>query len=56
MQTTSFLPNKLQSSVPLHLFSVSPVVRALAGEGKHFHPAFTVPMCIILFQLHLDQT
>lgn len=56
MQTTSFLPNKLQSSVPLHLFSVSPVAKALAGEGVPLHPAFTVLMCIILFQLHLDQT
>ena len=54
MQTMSFLPNKLQSSVLLHLFSVSPVARALAGEGEHLHPAFTVPMCIILFQLHLN--
>lgn len=54
MQTTSFLPNKLQSSVPLHLFSVSPVARALAGEGEHLHPTFTILICIILFQLHLD--
>ena len=54
MQTMPFLPNKLQSSVPFTFFLYLPVVRVLAGEGEHFHPAFTVPMCIILFQLHLN--